>query len=59
MYDTSYSISATPKADVIPEEKMTEVDDLPLIKEYFFERYGTFNLPEGGLGGDDKNDELF
>ena len=49
MYDTSYSISATPKGEKIPEEKMTEVDDLPLIKDYFFDRYGTFSLPEGGL----------
>ena len=58
MYDTSYSITATPKTDEVPAEKMAEVDDLPLIKDYFFERYGTFTLPEGGLT-EEKDDELF
>jgi hypothetical protein len=59
MYDTSYSITGTPKTDKIPEDKMSEVDDLPLIKDYFFDRYGVFNVPEGGLDTEDKDDELF
>ena len=49
MYDTSYSITATPKQDIIPEDKTSEINELPVLKDYFFERYGTFNVPEGGL----------
>ena len=40
-YDTSYSISPTPKHDEIPKEKNKEIKDLPEIKKYFLERYGT------------------
>ena len=57
MYDTSYSITATPKSEKIPEEKMAEVDSLPLIKDYFFERYGTFSVPEGGFASEDSEDD--
>ena len=57
MYDTSYSITATPKSEKIPEEKMAEVDSLPLIKDYFFERYGTFRVPEGGFASEDSEDD--
>ena len=40
-YDTSYSITATPKKDEIPTEKTSEIKELPKIKDYFFERYST------------------
>ncbi len=45
MYDTSYQIVATPKTDVIPEDRQKEIKDLPAIKSYFLERYGKFNAP--------------
>ena len=39
-YDTSYSLTATPKKDEVPEDRLEEVKELPVIKDYFFERYG-------------------
>tara|TARA_Y100000004_G_scaffold137992_1_gene156420 strand:+ start:6799 stop:7482 length:684 start_codon:yes stop_codon:yes gene_type:complete len=59
-YDTSYQIIATPKTDVIPEDRQKEIKDLPTIKDYFMERYGKFNAPEGANGNDSSDDdELF
>ena len=40
MYDTSYSLAATARDAEVPQERMTEVAELPDIKTYFKERYG-------------------
>jgi len=60
-YDTSYSITATPRKDEIPSEKVEEVQSLPTIKEYFLERYGT--PPEADStntnSSEDADDSLF
>jgi len=45
VYDTSYALSATPKKDEIPTDKLKEVKELPEIKEYFFSRYGETVAP--------------
>ena len=44
MFDTSYSVTSTPRKEEIPSDKLKEVKDLPAIKDYYMERYG--NLPE-------------
>ena len=65
MYETSYSITATPKNDEIPVDKLKEITELPLLKEYFFERYGNsadaaMNIAKGAANGSDSsNDNLF
>ena len=60
-FDTSYSITATPRKDEIPSEKIEEVQGLPTIKEYFLERYGT--PPEASStetsSSEDIDDSLF
>jgi hypothetical protein len=38
--ETSYTLSATPQTEEIPEERKAEITELPLVKEYFLERYG-------------------
>ena len=40
MYDTSYTIAATARDSVIPDEQQNGKDDLPPIKEYYKTRYG-------------------
>ena len=40
MYDTSYQIAPTARNEDIPDERKTDVDDLPAIKEYYLGRYG-------------------
>ena len=57
-YDTSYALTATPKKDEIPEDKLGEVAELPVIKDYFFERYGTA-VPANILeeSSNEKNDD--
>ena len=40
MYDTSYTIAATARDSVIPDEQQNGKDDLPPIKEYYKPRYG-------------------
>ncbi len=59
MYDTSYQISATPKKDEIPKDKVAEAKELAVIKEYFFERYGGFTAPSENESSKEKDDELF
>tara|TARA_R110002020_G_scaffold2594_2_gene12351 strand:+ start:2466 stop:3149 length:684 start_codon:yes stop_codon:yes gene_type:complete len=39
-FDTSYTITATPRPEEIPSDKVAEIEKLPTIKEYFLERYG-------------------
>ena len=57
-YDTSYQITATPKKDEIPEDKNKEVEELPVIKDYFLERYGNAPVAEAGESSSD-SDDLF
>ena len=40
MYETSYSITATPKNEEIPEDRKNEIIELPALNDYFYERYG-------------------
>ena len=40
MLDTSYQIAATAKTEEIPEERKSESAELPVIKDYYMERYG-------------------
>lgn len=46
-YDTSYTITGTPREVEIPEDKLTEISDLPDIKEYYLERYSDVPTSEG------------
>jgi len=56
-FDTSYTITATPKKDEIPEDRLKEVAGLKPIKDYYFETYGEkFEIQESSSGG---NDSLF
>tara|TARA_Y100000593_G_C4267820_1_gene315748 strand:+ start:486 stop:1163 length:678 start_codon:yes stop_codon:yes gene_type:complete len=57
-YDTSYQITATPKKDEIPNDKITEIGSLPPVKDYYFERYGNAVVAEEGSSQSDDN-ELF
>ena len=52
-YDTSYAITATPRDTEIPENKLTEVTDLPAIKQYYLERYS--DVPTTESTGFDKS----
>ena len=60
-FDTSYAVLATPKTDEIPADKAKEIAELPVIKDYFLERYG--NPPESeapsGSSTSTDVDELF
>ena len=40
MYDTSYTIAATARESIIPDDRKGEVEELPPIKEYYKVRYG-------------------
>jgi len=60
VYDTSYALSATPKKDEIPTDKLKEVKELPLVKEYFFSRYGETVPPNEDSSSSAKDaDSLF
>ena len=52
-YDTSYAITATPRDTEIPEIKLTEVTDIPAIKQYYLERYS--DVPTTESTGFDKS----
>ena len=57
-YDTSYTIAATPREIEIPEDKLTEISDLPAIKEYYLDRYS--NVPTSDTGSSEsKDNDLF
>ena len=62
MYDTSYTIAATSRDTVVPEDRKAEISELPSIKDYYMDRYG--NAPEGDnetatFSTDDTEDDLF
>ena len=66
MFDTSYQIAATARKGTVPDENLTQVGDLPSIKEYFKGRYG--GMSNGSLNGtvdgvvslnNTKSDDLF
>ena len=38
--ETSYTLSATPQTEEIPADKKAEMTELPVLKEYYLERYG-------------------
>ena len=40
-YDTSYSIATTARTEEIPEDRRAEAQELPTIKDYYFDTYGT------------------
>tara|TARA_R110000765_G_scaffold230389_2_gene333802 strand:+ start:3118 stop:3819 length:702 start_codon:yes stop_codon:yes gene_type:complete len=56
-YDTSYAITATPRPEEVPSDRVAEVDELPTVREYFFERYG--NPPPTNIEStsSEKNDD--
>jgi len=58
-YDTSYSITATPKTDEMPADKEKETSELPLIKDYYLERYGNTDIVDIATSTADDDDELF
>tara|TARA_R110001583_G_scaffold69913_7_gene198089 strand:- start:1050 stop:1727 length:678 start_codon:yes stop_codon:yes gene_type:complete len=58
-FDTSYSITATPKIDEIPADKVKETEELPLIKDYYLERYGNTDIIDIAKSTADDDDELF
>jgi len=51
MLDTSYSISATARDMEIPEDKFEEQADLPAVKEYFKDRYGSVTVAAATSNG--------
>ena len=65
MYDTSYTIAATARESVIPDEQKDGVQTLPPIKEYYKTRYGgqSQNSTEGKVSvkesSDSNDDNLF
>ena len=64
MYETSYSITATPKNDEIPEDKQKEISELPLLKDYFYERYGNsadaaMDIAKNAASSNDTEEALF
>ena len=64
MYDTSYSITATHKSDDIPEDRKSEITELPALPEYFFERYGNsadaaMDIAKGAATADAQEQPLF
>ena len=58
-YDTSYSITASPKTEEIPADKIKEFSELPLIKDYYLERYGNTDIVDIASSTTDDDDELF
>ena len=40
MLDTSYQVAATAKTEEIPDDRKSEIAELPAIKDYYMERYG-------------------
>jgi hypothetical protein len=62
LYDTAYALTATPKKEEIPDERMAEVKELPMIREYFFSRYGETTPSTGDASvpaSSTENDSLF
>ena len=64
MYETSFSITATPKNDEIPEDKQKEISELPLLKDYFYERYGNsadaaMDIAKNAASSNDTEEALF
>ena len=65
MLDTSYAISATARDMDIPDDKFEEQDDLPPVKDYFKDRYGSVTASTATSNGSTpspeavKLDELF
>ena len=65
MLDTSYAISATARDMEIPDDKFEEQSDLPAVKEYFKDRYGSVTASVATSNGSTpsseavKLDELF
>jgi len=65
MLDTSYAISATARDMEIPNDKFEEQGDLPAVKEYFRDRYGSVTASTATSNGHTasseaiKLDELF
>ena len=64
MFDTSYSITATPKNDEIPNDKQAEIAELPVLKEYFYEKYGNsadaaMDIAKSAASTNDTEETLF
>ena len=65
MLDTSYTISATARDMDIPDDKFEEQSDLPAVKDYFKDRYGSVTASAASSNGSTlspeavKLDELF
>jgi hypothetical protein len=64
MYETSYSITATPKNDEIPAERQSDIAELPPLLDYFYERYGNsadaaMDIAKNAATSDDSEQPLF
>jgi hypothetical protein len=64
MFDTSYQIAGTTRKGDVPEDSLSQVEELPSIKEYFKGRYGGTYSPNGTTEGvtsltDTSTDDLF
>ena len=57
MYDTSYTISVTARQVDIPKDVLTTAGDLPTIKEYYRERYGSLWEAAGSNNGTEVKSE--
>jgi hypothetical protein len=45
MYDTSYQIAPTARDSEMPDDRQSDIEELPPIKEYYLGRYGGGNMP--------------
>ena len=45
MYDTSYQIAPTARDSEMPDDRQSDIEELPPIKEYYLGRYGGGNIP--------------
>ena len=55
-YDTSYMVTSTPREVEIPEDKLTEIGDLPAIKDYYLERYSDVPTSDSNGTSSESND---
>ena len=56
-YDTSYTITATPRDTEVPEDKLSEISELPTIKDYYLDRYS--NVPTDPSSSSSNDNDLF
>ena len=52
MYDTSYTLAATARSSEIPDDRLDDISELPPIRAYFLERYGSTPSLNGAVSLD-------